>query len=51
LPPILWAKNKFGPSARGIIFLVVTPFRFMVSEQTDSPDIVSVVNKSPQTEN
>ena len=25
------------------------PFRFMISEQADSPDIVSVVNKSPTT--
>ena len=27
--------------------MVVIPFRFMISEQAKSPDIVSAVNKSP----
>ena len=40
---------KLGPSASGIIFVVLIPFRFMISEQTDSPDKVSIVNKSPTT--
>ena len=44
---ILWAKNKLGPSASGITLVVLIPFRFMISEQTDSPDKVSIVNKSP----
>ena len=49
LPSILYAKNKLGPLASGIIFVVVIPFRFMIAEQTDSPDKVSIVNKSPTT--
>ena len=31
------------------MLVVVIPFRFMISEQADSPDKVSVVNKSPTT--
>ena len=48
LPSILWAKNKLGPSESGITFLVVILFKFMISEQADSTDKGSVVNKSHQ---
>ena len=41
------AKNKLGPSASGITFVVVVPFRLIIAEQADSPDKVSDVNKSP----
>ena len=42
-------QSKLGPSASGITFVVVIPFRFMISEQTDSPENVLIVNKSPTT--
>ena len=41
--------KEFWSIIKRITFVVVIPFRFIISEQADSPDIVSVVNKSPVT--
>ena len=48
-PSIFWAKKRLGPLASGTTFVVVIPFRLMISAQADSPEKVSVVNSSPTT--